>query len=45
VVIDGEGVLRYCGQFGDRDHTLAEDALISVLAGEEVAVKKTLHKG
>jgi thiol-disulfide isomerase/thioredoxin len=45
VVIDGEGVLRYCGQFGDGDHTLAEDALIAVLAGEEVAVKKTLHKG
>ncbi len=45
VVIDSQGVLRYCGQFGDRDHTLAEDALQAVLAGEEVSVKKTRHKG
>ncbi len=45
VVIDGQGVLRYCGQLGDRDHTLAEDALKAVLAGEEVSVKKTRHKG
>ena len=45
VVIDGHGVLRYRGQFGDRKHAFAEDALKAVLAGEEVRVKKTPHKG
>jgi RNA polymerase sigma factor (sigma-70 family) len=46
VVIDGEGVLRYCGRFreGDR-HTYAEDALKAVLAGKEVAVKTTRQDG
>jgi thiol-disulfide isomerase/thioredoxin len=45
VVIDSQGVLRYCGQFGDNQHTFAEDALKAVLAGEEVHVKTTRHKG
>src|SRR5262249_49841770 len=40
VVIDGDGVLRYCGRFreGDR-HAYAEDAVKAVLAGKEVALK------
>lgn len=45
IVIDGKGVLRYCGQFSDREHSYAADALKAVLAGEEVRVKKTRHKG
>jgi len=45
VVIDSRGVLRYCGQFGDKQHSFAADALQAVLAGEEVHVKKTRHKG
>jgi len=45
IVIDSEGVLRYCGQFGDNRHAYAADALEAVLAGEEVRVKKTRHKG
>ena len=47
VVIDSQGVLRYCGRFGDNhnQHTFAEDALQAVLAGEEVHVKTTRHKG
>jgi thiol-disulfide isomerase/thioredoxin len=45
IVIDSEGVLRYCGQFGDSRHNYAADALKAVLAGEEVRVKKTRHKG
>lgn len=45
VVIDSDGVLRYCGQFGDDQHAFAADALKAVLAGEEVHVKKTRHKG
>jgi hypothetical protein len=46
VVIDGDGVLRYCGQFKEGDkHAFAEDALRAVLAGKEVAVKTTLHQG
>jgi peroxiredoxin len=44
VVIDGMGVLRYCGQFGRGDDT-AEAALKAVLAGKEVAVKTTPHEG
>jgi thiol-disulfide isomerase/thioredoxin len=40
VVIDGKGVLRYCGRFGQ-----AEQALKAVLAGKEVAVKTTPHDG
>ena len=46
VVIDGHGLLRYCGRFwgGDRA-AYAEDALKAVLAGKEVGVKTTLHDG
>ena len=45
VVIDGQGVLRYCGRFNDGDRAYAEDALKAVLAGKEVAVKTTPHEG
>ena len=45
VVIDGGGVLRYCGQFRQKAGVSAEDALKAVLAGREVAVKTTPHKG
>jgi thiol-disulfide isomerase/thioredoxin len=46
VVIDGEGVLRYCGRFGQGDQAAsAEAALKAVLAGKEVAVKTTPHDG
>ena len=44
VVIDGKGVLRYCGRFGRGDGA-AEAALKAVLAGKEVAVKMTPHDG
>jgi cytochrome c biogenesis protein CcmG, thiol:disulfide interchange protein DsbE len=44
VVIDGAGVLRYCGQFAGGGGS-AEEALRAVLAGEEVAVKTTPHRG
>jgi thiol-disulfide isomerase/thioredoxin len=46
MVIDAEGVLRYCGRFdngGDRAYT--EEALKAVLAGKEVKVKTTRHDG
>jgi thiol-disulfide isomerase/thioredoxin len=45
VVIDGKGLLRYCGQFGDPRHSYVEAALKAVLAGKEVAVKTTRHNG
>jgi hypothetical protein len=45
VVIDGKGLLRYCGQFGDHQHSYAEEALKAVLAGKEVEVKTTRHNG
>ena len=46
VVIDGNGVLRYCGRFGQGDEVAsAEAALKAVLAGKEVAVKTTPHDG
>ena len=45
LVIDGDGILRYCGQFKHKDGGSAEDALKAVLAGNEVAVKTTIHKG
>lgn len=44
VVIDGNGVLRYCGQFRQKDAS-AEEALKAVLAGDEVVVKTTPHNG
>jgi peroxiredoxin len=45
VVIDGNGVLRYCGQFRQKGGGSAEEALKAVLAGREVAVKTTPHSG
>jgi RNA polymerase sigma factor (sigma-70 family) len=45
VVIDGEGVLRYCGRFANGDHGYAEEALKAVLAGREVRVNTTPHDG
>ena len=46
VVIDGAGILRYCGRFREGDeHAYAEDALKALLAGKEVAVKTTPHDG
>jgi len=45
VVIDGKGVLRYCGQFRQKGGGSAEEALKAVLAGKEVAVKTTPHNG
>jgi peroxiredoxin len=45
VVIDGAGVLRYCGRFRQKDGAPAADAMRAVLAGAEVAVKTTPHDG
>jgi peroxiredoxin len=45
VVIDGNGVLRYCGQFRRKGGGSAEEALNAVLAGKEVAIKTTPHHG
>jgi thiol-disulfide isomerase/thioredoxin len=45
VVIDGDGALRYCGQFRQGERAYVEEALKAVLAGKEVAVKTTPHEG
>lgn len=45
LVIDSKGTLRYFGQFGGSGKAYAADALMAVLAGEEVSVKTTLPKG
>lgn len=45
VVIDSDGVLRYCGRFGDRKHPFAEDALKALLDGKDVRVASTAHRG
>src|SRR5262249_44733405 len=45
VVIDGQGVLRYCGRFSQGEKAYAGEALKAVLAGKEVAVKTPLHDG
>lgn len=46
VVIDGDGVLRYCGQFRQKNGGgSAEAALKAVLAGNEVAIKTTPPSG
>ena len=45
VVIDSNGVLRYCGQFQHKGGGSAEEALKAVLAGKEVAVKATQQYG
>ena len=45
VIIDRQGVLRYCGQFADSTDSYADDALRELLAGVEVTVKTTPHNG
>ena len=45
VVIDGNSVLRYCGQFRQKGGGSAEEALKAVLTGKEVAIKTTPHHG
>lgn len=45
LVIDGAGVLRYCGQLRQKKGASAEDALIAVLAGNDVAVPSTPQIG
>ena len=45
VIIDSKGTLRYFGQFGDRSHSYAKEALNAVLAGKDVPVKRTRPKG
>jgi thiol-disulfide isomerase/thioredoxin len=46
VVIDGKGVLRYCGRFGQGEEAASAEASVkAVLAGKEVAVKTTPHEG
>jgi peroxiredoxin len=45
VVIDGHGVLRYCGQFHQKGGGSAEEALNAVLGGKEVAIKTTPQNG
>ena len=44
-VIDSTGTLRYLGQFQDRRHTYALDALKAVLAGKEVTISRTRPSG
>jgi peroxiredoxin len=45
LVIDGNGVLRYRGQFGSGQHEPAALALKAVLAGEAVPQKETPQRG
>ena len=45
VVIDGNGILRYCGQFKANGGASAEEALKTVLAGKDVRVTTTTHNG
>jgi thiol-disulfide isomerase/thioredoxin len=45
VVIDKSGVLRYRGQFGDRQHAYAQEALQAVLADKDVPVQETRQRG
>jgi thiol-disulfide isomerase/thioredoxin len=45
VVLDGAGVLCYRGQFADREHAYAEEALREVLAGKDVRIKTTPLQG
>jgi thiol-disulfide isomerase/thioredoxin len=45
VVIDKNGVLQYRGQFSDRQHDFAADALQAVLAGKDVPLRETRQKG
>ena len=45
VVIDSDGVLRYRGQFGNKSHAYAANAIDAVLTGKQMAVKETEHRG
>jgi peroxiredoxin len=45
VIIDGEGKLRYFGQFLHGQEAMAEAALESILAGREVPHKQTKEHG
>ena len=45
VVIDSDGVLRYRGQFGNKSHAYAADAIDAVLTGKQMPVKETEHRG
>ena len=45
VVIDSKRVLRYRGRFSDDEHAYAENAIVAVLAGSDVVVKQTAHRG
>ena len=45
VVIDADGVLRYCGQFRNGKQRYVDDAVEAVLAGNEVQIKTTPHRG
>lgn len=45
VVIDSNGVLRYRGRFQDDEHAYADNAIVAVLAGSDVVVKETAHRG
>jgi thiol-disulfide isomerase/thioredoxin len=45
VVIDSKGVLRYRGRFHDDEHAYADEAIMAVLAGNDVVVKETTHRG
>lgn len=45
VVIDSDGVLRYRGQFGNKSHAYAAEAINAVLTGKQIQVKETEHRG
>jgi thiol-disulfide isomerase/thioredoxin len=45
VVIDADGVLRYCGQFEHGKQSYAKNALAAVLDNKEVVTKTTPHRG
>ena len=45
VVIDSKGVLRYRGRFQDHEHAYTDNAIVAVLAGSDVVVKETAHRG
>ncbi|MEE3367714.1 MAG: TlpA disulfide reductase family protein [Planctomycetota bacterium] len=45
VIIDRHGVLRCCGKFADATHSYADNALRELMAGVEISVTTTPHKG
>lgn len=45
VVLDAQGVLRYCGQFAEGEHAYARDAVEDLLAGRPVRVSETPLRG